>query len=186
MLNFSPGMLNILNSFHKFKISHISVMPGSLYGPNFISNSKFMWIITIVFMRNTTGNYWIHQISLRKMCPKPQLRFTYSKSTLKILENTIYYTRNTRCKICSKLKIKTAEQCHWRCSGVFTVNFEHVLHLFLVFLLLTLNNWVLSYIYFRVFELNTEISSVKNSDIYSHTFYAFPSFSVLIKMWRSK
>ena len=56
MLNFSPGMLNVLSSFHKFKTSHISVMPGSLYGPNFISNSKFMWIITIVFMRNTTGN----------------------------------------------------------------------------------------------------------------------------------
>ena len=39
---------------------------------------------------------------------------------------------NTRtwCKICSKLTMKT---------GVFIVNFEHISHLVLVFLLLTLN-----------------------------------------------
>ena len=45
----------------------------------------------------------------------------------------------TRCKICSKLTIKTPEQRQWRRSGVFIVNFEHILHLALVFLLLTLN-----------------------------------------------
>ena len=45
----------------------------------------------------------------------------------------------TRCEICSKLTIKTLEQCHWCRSGVFIVNFEHILHLGLVFLLLTLN-----------------------------------------------
>ena len=27
---------------------------------------------------------------------------------------------------CSKLTIKTAEQCHQLCSGVFIVNFEHI------------------------------------------------------------
>ena len=49
--------------------------------------------------------------------------------------------RNTRarCEICSKLAIKTLEQRHWRLSGVFIVNFEHISHLVLVFLLLTLN-----------------------------------------------
>ena len=46
--------------------------------------------------------------------------------------------RNTikRCEISSKLTIKTPERR--RRSGVFTVNFEHISHLFLVFLL-TLN-----------------------------------------------
>ena len=39
----------------------------------------------------------------------------------------------TRCEICSKLTIKT-----W-CYGVFIVNFEHISHLVLVFLLLTLS-----------------------------------------------
>ena len=45
----------------------------------------------------------------------------------------------TRCKICSKLTIKTPEQRHWRPSGVFIVNFEHISHLAIVLLLLTLN-----------------------------------------------
>ena len=45
----------------------------------------------------------------------------------------------TRCEICSKLTTKTPERLHWRRSGVLTVNFEHISHLVLVFLLLTLN-----------------------------------------------
>ena len=40
---------------------------------------------------------------------------------------------------CSKLTIKTPEQRHWRRSGVFIVNAEHISHFVLVFLLLTLN-----------------------------------------------
>ena len=49
--------------------------------------------------------------------------------------------RNTRarCEICSKLTINTPERRHWRRSGVFIVNFEHISNLVLVFLLLTLN-----------------------------------------------
>ena len=45
----------------------------------------------------------------------------------------------TRYEIYSKLTIKTPERQHWRGSGVFIVNFEHVSHLVLVFLLLILN-----------------------------------------------
>ena len=45
----------------------------------------------------------------------------------------------TRCEICSKLTIKTPERRQWRRSGVFIVNFEHISHLVLVFLMLTLN-----------------------------------------------
>ena len=41
-----------------------------------------------------------------------------------------------RCEICSKLTKKTPERCHWRRFGVFIVNFEHILHLVVVFLLL--------------------------------------------------
>ena len=49
--------------------------------------------------------------------------------------------RNTRatCEICSKLTIKTPERRYWHCSGVFIVNFEHISHLVLVFILSTLN-----------------------------------------------
>ena len=42
-----------------------------------------------------------------------------------------------RCEICSKLAIKTPKRRQWRRTGVFIVNFEHISHLFLVFLLLT-------------------------------------------------
>ena len=45
----------------------------------------------------------------------------------------------TRCEICSKLTINTPERRQWRRSGVFIVNFEHISHLVLVFLMLTLN-----------------------------------------------
>ena len=49
--------------------------------------------------------------------------------------------RNTsaRCEICAKLTIKIPERCHSRGSGIFIVNFEHISHFVLVFLLLTLN-----------------------------------------------
>ena len=41
--------------------------------------------------------------------------------------------------MCSKLTIKTPKQLQWRRSGVFIVNFEQVSHLFLLFLLSTVN-----------------------------------------------
>ena len=48
-------------------------------------------------------------------------------------QNTI-----ARCEICSKLTLKTSERRHLRRSGVFIVNSEHISHLVLLFLLLTL------------------------------------------------
>ena len=44
----------------------------------------------------------------------------------------------TRSEICSKLTIKIPQRRHWRRSSIFIVNFEHISHLALVFLLLTL------------------------------------------------
>ena len=38
-----------------------------------------------------------------------------------------------------KVKIKTPERRQWRHSAVFIVNFEHITHLILVFLLLNLS-----------------------------------------------
>ena len=80
-------------------------------------------------------------------------KFFLSRGFLKYTSNTwfehfsanIYLfkanNRNTkkRCEICSKLIIKTPER-RQRCrSGVFIVKFEHISHIFLVFLLFTLN-----------------------------------------------
>ena len=65
---------------------------------------------------------------------------------LKEFNPTVIYllnvnNRNTRarCEISSKLTMKTTEWHYWRHSGVFIINFEHILDLVLVFLLLTLN-----------------------------------------------
>ena len=45
----------------------------------------------------------------------------------------------TRCEICFKLTIKTPEPSQWRRCNVIIVNFEHISHLVLVSLLLTLS-----------------------------------------------
>ena len=47
------------------------------------------------------------------------------------------WNHRTWCGICSKLTFKTLERRHWRRFGVFIVNFEHISHAALVFLLLT-------------------------------------------------
>ena len=43
------------------------------------------------------------------------------------------------CEVCSKLTTKTPERRQQRRSDVFIVNFEHISHLAVVFLLYTLN-----------------------------------------------
>ena len=49
--------------------------------------------------------------------------------------------RNTskRCEICSNLSMKTSERRQLHRSGIVIVNFENISHLFVVFILLTLN-----------------------------------------------
>ena len=42
-------------------------------------------------------------------------------------------------EICLKLIIKTPERRHWRRSDILIVNFEQILHMALVLLLLPLN-----------------------------------------------
>ena len=56
------------------------------------------------------------------------------------------------CKACSKLTMKTPEESHWRRSGIFIADFELISHIFLVFLLLTLNMLLLTgfrYAYYK-------------------------------------
>ena len=47
-----------------------------------------------------------------------------------------------RREICSKLTIKIPERRNWRRFGIFIVNFEHISHLALVFVLLTLSRYM--------------------------------------------
>ena len=72
----------------------------------------------------------------RVKCGKYE-RFLYPAGNYMFKTN--YRSTGTRYEICSKLTIKTSERRHWRCAGVFIVNFERISHLVLVFSLLTLS-----------------------------------------------
>ena len=78
------------------------------------------------------------------------------------------------CEICSKLTIKTLERRQWRRFGDFIVNFEHISHLALAFLLLTLNmqlpsgNVMLQNQMARVGLLEVEINYQVKKQLYSN------------------
>ena len=59
--------------------------------------------------------------SRRRLRHYTQPTITCSKLTIETLEQ--------RCEICSKLTIKPPERRHWRRSGGFIINFEHISHL---------------------------------------------------------
>ena len=61
-------------------------------------------------------------------------------------ENVLLDNRNARkrCKVCSKLKIKTPARRQQRRSGVFIVKSEHTSHIFLMFVLSNLNKPMLA------------------------------------------
>ena len=65
--------------------------------------------------------------------------FSTFPSNIYLLKVNNRDTRKT-CKICSNLMIRPPERRNWRRSGGFIVNFEHISHLFLVSLSMTLNN----------------------------------------------
>ena len=78
--------------------------------------------------------------------------FTCSKSITETLE------------ICSKLTIKTSEQRNWSHSGVFLFNLEHISHIFLIFLWLTLSicflgQWLVSALQKGQMSLGFDIKS---------------------------
>ena len=79
----------------------------------------------------------LHGVTKKHLKAKVVLNKTYPAGIYLLKANN--RNTRTRCEICSKLTINTPERRHWRRSGVFIVNFEHISHLVLVFLLLTLN-----------------------------------------------
>ena len=95
------------------------------------------------------GHFYVVQslISLRTWDTFPY--FQVPEQLLLLIQNTpqenIYILKvnnaNTRkrCEICSKLPLKTPDRFYWRHSGIFIVNFEHISHLSLMFVLLTFN-----------------------------------------------
>ena len=76
---------------------------------------------------------WIYLLLSFVMIPKSDSAITCSNLTIETLE-----------QVYSKLTIKTPGRRHWSRSGVFIVNFEHISHIVLVFLLSTLSRLMLT------------------------------------------
>ena len=85
----------------------------------------------------------------------------------KVVPTGIYFFKvnngNTRtmCEICWKLTIKITEWRHWRRSGVFIGNFDHISHIVQVFPLLTLNRQMSA----RVLPRPRHNLQIKSTDI---------------------
>ena len=106
-----------------------------LFLKNPLIKSNFMKWFLIFWAENLVC--WSHLvfILLLKGCYHPSGHFPAGNYMFELNNRS---TR-TRCEICSKLRIKTPERPHWRSSCVFIVNFQHISHFVLAFLLLTLN-----------------------------------------------
>ena len=92
-----------------------------------------------------------------------------------------------RCEICSNLTIETPER---RRFGVFTVNFEHISHLFSSVLKIDFEqvniSWEVKMVYYTLLRLNTYKSSATfheafHSDKQISAVYLKPSYALKIK-----
>ena len=112
--------------------------------PNFITESRRTFIHTKHNRENPKVKIFL--LILEKQRIQPNLWLTSARIySLKV-------NSETRCKICTKLSNKDTRK-HWHRSSVFIVNFEHLSHLVLVFLMLILSRqmpawiaWEVSYI----------------------------------------
>ena len=113
------------------------------------------WFRSKYFVKRWSENKTFTYFSLlaveliRRRIYEQGLNFWYIIFSLPVCISKILWLLHTRTQLavtCSKLTIEMLEQgvnyvqiCQWRRSGVFIVNFEHISHLVLLFLLLTLN-----------------------------------------------
>ena len=109
-----------------------------------IIHHELMFVYIVEFLSGKCeDNFSLWQTELSAVLNKIleyQLAYADNNERLSMSVSYMFKVNNrntrTRCKICSKLTIKKPE---WRRCGVFIVNFGHILHLVLVFLLLTLS-----------------------------------------------
>ena len=109
------------------------------------SHVKHLWWRVLRKLLTAKSHFFRQTLHLRKYSKYLCTIIPWWKKTKKTHPAGIYllkvndWSTRTRCEICSKLTIKIPERRQWCRSGIFIVNFEHISHLVLVFLLLTLN-----------------------------------------------
>ena len=89
---------------------------------------KTVWIPSrsCISCQNLSDQSHLHSIWQQLLCTTFKVFFyQFFFLTIETLEQAL--------KICSKLTLKTPERRHWRRSGVFIFNFEHISDLFLGF-----------------------------------------------------
>ena len=89
-----------------------------------------------LFIKQETNKKLVSACSIEKVIQLFIFGYRNSPAGIYLLKVNNRNTR-TKCEICSNLTINTPH--HWHRSGVFFVNFEHISHLILVFLLLNLS-----------------------------------------------
>ena len=132
------------NLYPLFYSRHIKWYHWSEIGWWWLGHVMVYWVIYFVFhcenkhFKPSVHSLWTLPVRLTSKTELEsfpfQLRFPAKIYLFRVNNRNI-----KRCKICSKLTIQTAERRHWRRFGDFIVNFEHFSHVFLLFLLLTLN-----------------------------------------------
>ena len=106
---------------------------------------KVLFRLLLLLHRRRNIPHDLHLLPVNVSLYTAQKTFHYITDSTVTKPDIIYLLKvndkntTTRCEISSKLTIKRPERLQWRRSDVFIVNFEHISHLVLVFLLLTLN-----------------------------------------------
>ena len=121
---------NSLKNHNSFGCIAIRCMYNSTYTPQL--HVQFHVHSTTTCTTNRT-----HSLLQKSWCKNPSVNVRKRPANIYLFTVNNWNTRK-RCEICSMLTIGTPERCHWRRFSVFMVNFKHISHLFLVFLLLTL------------------------------------------------
>ena len=134
-MNFARKWLNkrccLSYYFEIFAVIYIFIYTNNIF-TFFLSEFPYFKSVCIFVVHEINASLNLVGFSLRKVnqiSESTQQAFAFSKTTVET---------KIRCKVCPKLIIKTSGRRQWL-SSAFTLNFEHVSHLFQMFLLLTLN-----------------------------------------------
>ena len=132
---------------------HLSETDKRVNNQNAVTNISQMSYRPVTDIKSTTckqrttvslilWKYWNYRRAFVYISASPWEKFYKKENTQQTFTcsnlQTTTKKKDTRkkCKVCSKSTMKTTEQ---RRSGVFIVDFEHILHLFLVSILWTLS-----------------------------------------------